>query len=409
MTEGAEQMASWGQMDGWGKTWRVSWITFVVSGLATVILIIIGYHYSRTNPDWHVTGQMGAASITVCLLAALVGVASGIGTIVKKKRRQEPKYCETLMDERIGLEYYRISEPGTERPIVSAQDLFSQQRRNLEQHRSQFQIQQFPTDPGLAGHNGLGLGEPRPEEAKGIRGRIRARVRAYEEMNRRHAAEWPAFPSLPGTHLLFHRVGEGAYQIVDSSDRVLASVDDRSVAAQKMRPVPLISPSYDEPLSVKTDGRTYALKQISNLKLWDLYQRRSKDQPVLEMIDTSTDQCVVRLVGQHIDRTPRAQISTANGHSYRLPVTGQDRSWRMLMGAVDTQTAEVLVRFRSVPLTQEENLSQYALNRGISRGTIQVVVEAVIPPQHRPTDQVLLLIVMASASLFNFTHRSTGG
>ena len=239
---------------------------------------------------------------------------------------------------------------------------------------------------------------------------MRGRIRAYKEVRRRDAEVWEAFPSLPGAHLVFRRVGEGTYEIVDSSERVLASVDDRSRSAKRMHPVPLMARfgSY-EPLSVTTGGRKYALKQISTIKPWDLYQRDSTRQPVLEMIDPAADRFVLRLTGQHIDRKPKAQIYSSNGRSYRLPVRGRHGSWRMLMDAVDTQTGEVLVRFRSVPLTQEESLSRYALNWRIFRGTIQVIVDLLVPPQQQPTDEVLLLIVMASASLFNFRESSTGG
>ena len=134
-------------------------------------------------------------------------------------------------------------------------------------------------------------------------------------------AAWHDFPELPGRRLSMRKTGRRTYELVNDDSRTIATCSGKA--------------SRRFPLTITTQGRTYAWRRVGERRLM-------ASARVRELVNVATNAPVLRMRGTHFDHSAYTRI-TIGQHELQFPVVGTRQL--ALMSAID-QSGNSLIEYR---------------------------------------------------------------
>jgi hypothetical protein len=139
-------------------------------------------------------------------------------------------------------------------------------------------------------------------------------------------AAWHDFPELPGRRLSMRKTGRRAYELVnDDSRTTIATCSGKA--------------SRRFPLTITTQGRTYAWRRVGKRKLMAAARVR-------ELVNVATNTPVLCMKGIHFDHSAYTRI-TIGQHELQFSVRGTRQL--ALVSAID-QSGNSLIEYGSIRL-----------------------------------------------------------
>jgi hypothetical protein len=178
-------------------------------------------------------------------------------------------------------------------------------------------------------------------------------------------------PDLPGVRVRWLKRAAGRYRLVR---------DDGTVVADVQRRVGLLR-------SVRVGDRAYQAR-------YDWWEWLWGDRDVRAMEDTSTGRVVLTVQGVHFNHNDDSVIILANGRTLTFPVEGTYAE----MQAFD-EYGKPLMRFRPAE-------SGPWMRKGL---LLSRPIEVVVSPEEDLTDDLILVIAVASPFLHQYLRRPSNG
>jgi hypothetical protein len=144
------------------------------------------------------------------------------------------------------------------------------------------------------------------------------------------AAEWLAFPDLPGWHLSMRKAGRRTYKLVDDGrGAVLASCRHRYLSVF--------------PDSITREGHTHTWQRFGKRRV----HRRSllAEDRILDLVDVASKDPVMRLAGKHVPGIAGTRVTLTGQGPLQFHVRGNPESALM---SVVSDSGEKLIEFRLV-------------------------------------------------------------